>query len=106
VSRMSSLVSGGRTMRRAWGSTTAVRVAAGVMPSERAASTWPRGTACTPARIVSDMNAAPISLAQQVAGVRVAMNGTVWQLEAQTVVLRLERGEPLAQELAVVLGDE
>ena len=52
-----SLVSGGIMMRNAWGSTIETIVAGRDMPSDRAASTWPRGTASMPARIVSAMYA-------------------------------------------------
>jgi hypothetical protein len=54
VSRISSLVSGGVMIRNACGSTMRVAVPDGI-PSERAASTWPFGTAWMPARIVSAM---------------------------------------------------
>src|SRR5699024_9111202 len=51
----SSLVSGGVMIRKACGRTTETIVHPGLMPRERAASTWPFGTAWMPARIVSAM---------------------------------------------------
>ena len=55
ISSTSSLVSGGMTMRNACGSTTETMVRPGLMPSDRAASLWPLGTASMPARMVSAM---------------------------------------------------
>jgi hypothetical protein len=42
-------------IRNAWGMTIVNVVRVGPMPSERAASIWPLGTAWMPARIVSAM---------------------------------------------------
>ena len=58
VSRMTSLVRGGSTMRSAWGITMVTIARVWDMPSERAASYWPGGTACRPARSDSAMYAA------------------------------------------------
>jgi hypothetical protein len=41
------------TTRKAWGMTILAQGLARVMPSDRAASTWPLGTASIPARMVS-----------------------------------------------------
>src|SRR5918995_70618 len=53
TSRMSSLVSGGSTMRNACGKTILRVAVIDLIPNDRAASTWPRGTAWIPARTVS-----------------------------------------------------
>ena len=55
VMRMISFVSGGRMMRNACGMTIVIIARECVMPSDRAASYWPFGTACRPARRVSAM---------------------------------------------------
>ena len=52
------MVSGGSTMRNAWGITMVTMARHVGMPRDRAASIWPRGTACRPARRVSAMYAA------------------------------------------------
>jgi hypothetical protein len=56
---MSSLVSGGSTIRNACGITIHTIARNCDIPSDRAASSWPLGTAWMPARIVSAMYAAP-----------------------------------------------
>ena len=53
MTRMSSFVSGGIIIRNACGSTTLRIACPADMPSDRAASTWPLGTAWIPPRIVS-----------------------------------------------------
>ncbi len=58
ISSTNSLVSGGMMIRNACGSTTETVVHSGDMPSERAASSCPFGTAWMPARNVSAMYAA------------------------------------------------
>ncbi len=56
VSAMKMLLSGGTTVRVAWGSTTSCRVWANVMPIERAASACPSGTVLMPERTASQTN--------------------------------------------------
>ena len=46
-------VKGGTTRRTAWGRTMRLIQRGGAMPSARAASTWPQGTASMPARRIS-----------------------------------------------------
>jgi hypothetical protein len=58
VSRISSFVSGGRMIRNACGMTIETIARGCDMPSERAASICPLGTAWIPARNVSAMYAA------------------------------------------------
>ena len=55
INRTSSLVRGGMMMRNACGRMIVNIVRVCDMPSERAASVWPFGTASIPARIVSAM---------------------------------------------------
>ena len=55
MSRISSFVSGGRMIRNACGMTIEIIARPCDMPSERAASICPFGTAWMPARIVSAM---------------------------------------------------
>ena len=55
-------------IRKAWGITMVTIVRAGDMPSERAASVCPRGTAWIPARIVSAMYAAATRARARLAG--------------------------------------
>ena len=58
VSAMKTLMSGGTTVRSAWGSTTCRRVCGKVSPIERAASAWPMPTELMPERTASQKNAA------------------------------------------------
>ena len=58
VSAMRMLASGGITERIACGSTMSRSICPNVMPSERAASAWPRSTALIPERTASHTNAA------------------------------------------------
>ena len=59
MSRISSLVSGGRMIRNACGMTIETMARLWDMPRDRAASIWPLGTAWMPARMVSAMYAPP-----------------------------------------------
>ena len=58
TSAISTEPSGMMTARNACGSNTIRRFCPNVIPSERAASAWPAGTVLTPARTVSQTNAA------------------------------------------------
>ena len=49
-SAMKSLVTGGITIRTAWGMITRRKAIARDIPRARAASIWPGGIACSPAR--------------------------------------------------------
>jgi urease alpha subunit len=58
VRAMTTLMSGGTTVRKAWGRTTSRSDWVKVRPMERAASAWPTPTALMPDRTASQKKAA------------------------------------------------